>query len=184
MDKVKLSNKTIPLTIRKEVVKALSFYPTLNDVTIEFKFKENLQKSFMQAQPVFTSIFNTPKNRKYRIYISSDFNIEGEKFTIDSIPEEVLVGWIGHELGHIMDYMNRSSFNLISFGFKYLFIGKHIREAERTADVYAVNHGMGSYILATKNFILNHTSLSEKYKNRIKSLYLSPEDIVQLSNEL
>jgi hypothetical protein len=43
---------------------------------------------------------------------------------------------------------------------------------------------MGNYILATKDFILNHTSLSENYKSRIKRLYMSPEEIMVLVDEL
>lgn len=178
------TNKVIPESIKKETLRALSFYPELKDVPIEFKFKEKLQKSFMQAQPDFKTLLRSANKRKYIIFISSNFNIEGEEFNIHNVPKDVIIGWIGHELGHIIDYLNRSSLNLLIFGIKYIFIGKHIREAERAADTFAVSHGMGDYILNTKNFILNNTSLSETYKNRIKNLYLSPEDILQLTQEL
>lgn len=43
---------------------------------------------------------------------------------------------------------------------------------------------MANYIIATKNFILNYSGISETYKARIKRLYLSPEEIMQLVNEL
>jgi hypothetical protein len=39
---------------------------------------------------------------------------------------------------------------------------------------------MDTYILETKNFILNNTNLSEVYKARIKKYYLSPDEIVKL----
>ncbi|QLE00414.1 hypothetical protein HX109_02135 [Galbibacter sp. BG1] len=183
-EKLQITNKRIPKKIEAEVLTALKYFPELKSTPIEFKFKEKLERSFMQAQPEFSTVFRRPKKRRYFIFISSSFNIEGEEFTIDTIPKDVLIGWIGHELGHIIDYLHRGSWNLILFGLKYIFIGKHIREAERAADVYAVNHGMGDYILKTKNFILNNTSLSETYKQRIKRLYLSPEDILQLTQEL
>lgn len=60
----------------------------------------------------------------------------------------------------------------------------YIREAERAADTYAVNHGLGEYIIATKDFILNESQLSETYKSRIKDLYLSQEEIMVLIDEL
>ena len=69
------------------------------------------------------------------------------------------------------------------FGLKYLYFPKFIREAERAADTFAVSHGMGKYILVTKDFILNHAHISAKYKARIKRLYLSPEEIMLLINE-
>ncbi|MFI2743298.1 hypothetical protein ACG2LH_11195 [Zhouia sp. PK063] len=179
-----LEKKVIPQSILKEANIALSFYPELKSVPIEIKFKDQIEKSFMQAQPKFSTVFKGKKNREYIIYISRKFNIENEELTVFDVPSEVLIGWLGHELGHIMDYLNRSAFNLIFFGLKYIVFNNHIRKAEKAADTYAIYHGMSEYILQTKNFILNHTSLSDNYKERIKRLYLSPEDIMLLANEI
>lgn len=183
-DSTVLTNKIIPLAILEEVKVALSFYPKLADTPIEFKFKKNIKKSFMQAQPRFSGIFKKRGNRSYIILISETLKIEDEAFTISQIPKEVMIGWIGHELGHIMDYRERKGFNLLVFGVRYIFSNRFIKEAERAADTYAINHGMKDFILATKDFILNHASISEVYKNRIKRLYLSPEEIMILVEEL
>lgn len=177
-------NKTIPKQISKEAKIALSYFPELEKVSIEFRFKEDIKKSFMQAQPKFANLFHGKNNREYYIFISSKVNIEGKDFSVNDIPPDVLIGWLGHELGHIVDYRNRSAFGLMIFGMRYVTSENYIKEAERIADTYAVERGMGDYILKTKNFILNHTDLSESYKNRIKRLYLSPEEIVVLVNNL
>jgi len=137
----------------------------------------------MQAQPRWQSIFTSKKNRSYKILISKKFIVEDKVFSIADVPEDVLVGWIGHELGHVMDYKDRSAVGMILLGIKYLYSDLHIQEVERAADHYAVGQGMGAYILKTKNFILNHTSLSDSYKQRIKKYYLSPEEIMQLVAE-
>jgi len=179
-----LVNKIVPEAILKEVQIALSHYPELRETPIEFKFKKKIRKSFMQAQPKFSGLFVDKKNRSYLINISESFHIENEEFEISEIPSEVLTGWIGHELGHVMDYQERSGFNLLSFGIKYLTSSGFIKEAERAADTFAVNHGMGDYILATKDFILNHAHLSKLYKDRIKRLYLSPDEILMLVEKL
>lgn len=179
-----ITNKIIPESIAKEVKTALSHYPELKDTPIEFKFRKKIKKSFMQAQPKFSGIFKNKKNRSYYIMISEKFHIEKESFAISEVPSEVLIGWIGHELGHVMDYQERSGFNLISFGINYLTSHTFIKEAERAADTFAVSHGMGDYILATKDFILNHAHLSTVYKDRIRRLYLSPEEILLLVEEL
>jgi hypothetical protein len=42
---------------------------------------------------------------------------------------------------------------------------------------------MGDFILMTKNFILENANLSEKYKERIRRLYISPEEVMELINE-
>ncbi|MEH6407841.1 MAG: hypothetical protein V7767_11215 [Leeuwenhoekiella sp.] len=183
MKTLEFTNKIIPEVIKNEVNVALSYYPQLVDTPITFQFKKNIKKSTMQAQPTYKSFFKSRKNRGYIILISKKVKIEDESFKITDIPSDVLIGWIGHELGHVMDYRGRSSWGMLLFGIKYLYSHGHIQEVERAADTFAVAHGMGEYILKTKDFILNHSSISQTYKDRIKKLYLSPEEIMDLIEE-
>lgn len=170
----------IPEDIRPNVKTALAYYPTLKNTSIEFRFKKNIKKSTMQARPTFGSFFKSRKNRNYVILISEKFKIADKEFLTRHIKDDIFIGWIGHELGHIMDYQNRDKLNLIWFGLKYLFSQNHIVEAERSADSFAVAHGMEDYILKTKDFILNNADITQSYKDRIKKYYLSPEEIMEL----
>lgn len=183
INELNLENKTIPKEIEAEAIKALQYYPLLWDTDITFQFKDAIKKSTMQAQPRFKSFFKGKGNRSYIILISRSIQIDQEQFTINDIPSDVIIGWLGHELGHVMDYRNHSTFGMLVFGFKYLYSTPHIQEVERAADTYAIQHGMGEYILKTKNFILGHASISEKYKQRIRSFYMSPEEVMHLINE-
>lgn len=176
-------NKIIPTTIQKEVIFVLNHYPSLKNTSIEFVIKPSLKTSFMKAQPTLKSIFVSKKSRSYKVFISNQFKVENQKTTLQEIPENVLIGWISHELGHIVDYEKRTGLGLIFFGIKYLFSQHYIRQAERIADSYAVSNNLGRYILETKNFILNHAHFSNKYKERIKRLYVSPNDILALVKE-
>lgn len=180
---INLANKIIPDSIRKEAIEALTFYPELYETAIEFKFKDDIKKSTMQAQPRFASFFKAKENREYVILISRKIQIEGEHFSMEDIPSDVKVGWIGHELGHVMDYRDRTNIGMLIFGIKYLFSSAHIKEVERTADMFAIQHGMGDYILMTKNFILENADLSHEYKERIRRLYISPEEVMELINK-
>lgn len=182
-DSLKFSNKIVPDEIWREAYIALSHYPELKDTPIEFRFKKNIKKSFMQAQPKIGGLLKRRKNRSYLIFINEKFKIEGKDFDMTTVPSDVLVGWLGHELGHVMDYIDRKGIDLVWFGVKYLTSKNHIREAERAADTYAVNHGLGKYIIATKDFILNNSDLSDSYKDRIKNLYLSQKEIMVLIDE-
>lgn len=173
----------IPESIEDEVNKALSYYPQLEKTTITFKFKKEIKKATMQARPTFGSLFRSKKNRKYVVLISERVKISDTLYRTKDLPPDVLVGWIGHELGHIEDYRKRSNLNLLGFGWQYLFSDKHIIEAERTADRFAVMHGMEKYILKTKDFILNTTQISPVYVERVKKFYLSPDDIISLVRE-
>lgn len=175
-----LENKQIPKEIYDEAIVALEHYPELWDADITFQFKDNIRKSTMQAQPKWASFFKSRKNRSYIILISRKIQIDQEELNFSEVPSDVVIGWLGHELGHVMDYRERSAFGMLVFGAKYLYSGAHIKEVERTADVYAITHGMGSYILKTKNFILDHAHISEKYKQRLRSLYMSPEEVMHL----
>lgn len=170
----------IPDSISKEIHKALAYYPELEETSIEFRFKKNIKKSTMQARPTFGSFFRSRKNRKYVVLISETFKISDKKFLTRHIPSDILIGWIGHELGHIIDYTNRSKLNLIWFGIRYVLSDTHIVEAERAADTYAVQHNMEDYILKTKDFILNNAEIRDAYKLRIKKYYLSPEEIMEV----
>lgn len=173
----------IPETIEQEALVALSHYPELAEIPIEFKFKKNIQKSTMQAQPEFWSVFKRRKHRSYKILISEKINIADSVVFTKDMPSVIMIGWLGHELGHVMDFEQRSGVNLVWFGISYLTSRKFIRGAERRADSYAVNHGMEKYILATKEFILEKAGLPQKYIDRIKNLYLSPEEIMALVEE-
>ncbi len=170
--------KTIPADLQRVILKALSFYPDLKEVEIEFKFSEDIRKSMMQAQPRFTSMLGSRKRRSYLIKISRCFALKGKKMPIHELPEDVLLGWIGHELGHITDYLRRSNWSLLLFGIGYYTSKSFIIASERVADTYAIDHGLGDYILTTKDFILHQAGMSERYIRRIKRLYLPPEEIM------
>ena len=179
-----MTNKIIPEVIRFQAYQALSYFPELRDVPITFKFKKKIKKSTMQAQPKFSGIFKRSGKRSYVILISETIQIEDESFHILDLEDDIMIGWLGHELGHIMDYRERSGIGMLIFGFRYLYSKSYLREAERTADAFAIQKGMGEYIIATKNFILNHSDISEVYKDRIRRLYLSPEEIMEMVNTM
>ena len=69
---------TYPKNIATEVKTALSYFPQLEDIDITFKFKKNIKKSTMQAQPSFWSLLKSRKNGSYYIFISEKFKISGK----------------------------------------------------------------------------------------------------------
>jgi hypothetical protein len=173
-------HKTIPVVVEPEIKKALSFYPELKDTPIDFVFDPNTSKSVMLSQPVLKSFLRGQKNRTYVVKINPRFSMVHSSIPIQNVPPTILTGWFGHELGHVLDYSQRSNWEILVFGVRYLSSDHFIQQAERNADTYAVDHGLGTYIIATKNFILNNADLPLVYKERIKRLYLSPQQIMDL----
>lgn len=176
--------KKIPTAIEKNVLTALSFYPELKSTTIDFNYKAKIKGSVMQAQPVPGTLLGSRKHRRYRINISEHFGLIHTQMPITDIPDTVMIGWIGHELGHVLDYERRSNRGMIAFGIRYYLHPSYVKQAERAADFFAVEHGMGHYIIATKHFILDNADLPQAYKDKIRRLYLSPDVIVEQVRKL
>jgi hypothetical protein len=131
---VKVGNKRYPRSIKKEVELALAYYPNLKDVPIWFRWGVFTQHSFMLAQPIIPSLVRNKKKRRYQIIMRKKFFLKNRQFPNGRIPSDVMVGWLGHELGHIMDYKERTSWNLAWFGFWYYFSKDFLVKAEITAD--------------------------------------------------
>ena len=176
-------NKVIPEEMEEVILTALSFYPDLLDTRIKFVYEQNIRKSVMQAQPKPRTLLRGKSRRVYVVKISRYLKLNEEKLDISMLPFEVLVGWIGHELGHIMDYKDRSGFAMVGFGAKYWLSERFLKKAERRADLYALKHGLGDKIISTKNFVLNHVDIPVSYKERIKRLYMSPEEFTRMLTE-
>ncbi len=175
------STKVIPAAIRKEAEIALSYFPALEEAHIVFRFKKNIKGSMMQAQP--RGFFKGREKRHYVININESFFIDQRTGTMNDVPSEALIGWLVHELGHIMDYHDRSSMGLVIFGFKYVTSAKYLRQAEETADRFAVEHGCGDQLIQCKEFILGHDDLPERYKEKIRRSYPDPSTIKLMIGE-
>ena len=130
--------KTIPEEIYFPVLKALSFYPELKDTPIIFRFKKPNGKTIMSAQPVVKTMFGLLVQRAYYVNISRHIKLGSDSLLIEDLPEDVLIGWLGHELGHVMDYHQRSVVGMIWFGLNYWLSKPFVKGAERVADEFAV----------------------------------------------
>ncbi len=151
-------------------------YRGLDDVIIHLKYKK-MRKSTMRSQPQ-VNVFTNKSNRVYRILINEDPTLNGifyRDFSINSI-----IGWFGHEIGHIVDYFERSDLGLMVFGLNYVFSDRFMRTAEVFADSTAVFHGLGYHLLEGAEFCLNSDKISPAYKQKLKDYYLLPDDIRKL----
>jgi len=181
----KYPEKQIPEQVRSPIYEALRAYPELKGVKIKFEFKDNLGMHFMQAQPVPSTVLNSPEERTYVIKMTPKMVIsEDQVIPIEKMPREVLVGWFAHELGHIKDYTDEGPLDMIWFGIRYYLSSDFKIAAERQADIFAIEAGFSEEIIATKNFILNNSALPEEYISKIESLYLSPANVLDIVDEL
>ena len=176
-------NKEIPEVIRPVVLETLRQYPELRETHIHFVFDDQIYNVFMQARPDFFTLLRPRKKRSYTIQMLPAMILDEKRIPLQNLPKEVLKGWISHELGHILDYSKRSSLNLIGFGAMYFLSPAYVQRAERRADIYAIQHGFGNYLIATKNYILSQSSLPATYRQKIQKLYMSSEEVLKIIQE-
>ncbi len=177
-------NKVYPGKLKSEVEKALSFYPELKNVAIEFKWGVFTQHSFMLAQPKVITMLRNKEDREYQIIMRKKFFLKNKRVPNRRIPSDVLVGWLGHELGHIMDYKPRTNWNLAWFGIRYYFDKSFLKKAEITADYNAVKHGLIKELLVSKEFGRNPMFFPWKYINKLNTLYPSVEQVKKWAEEV
>ncbi|MEM6628044.1 MAG: hypothetical protein AAF694_00150 [Bacteroidota bacterium] len=174
MDKGVFQKKLVPEELKCAAEEALSAFPELQNTPIYFLYRP-IRTATMQARPWLDILFRRRSRRSYVILIKkrADFSPD---IPIHQLPHEVLVGWFAHELGHIMDFKRRNLFSMLRFLFGYLYDPTYRTQAEKTADFFAIQRGMGKHIVSKRSFLSKHHGLSQAYRERLRRHYLSPED--------
>ena len=176
--------KEPPIELIAAFREVLAYYPGLSSAAIRLEMRKSSGPPTMLARPAFMGLFGPGKARSYLIRIAPVIRLGKAWKATSDLPPDVLKGWIGHELGHIVDYQDRSSLGLVLFGIRYLLDPAFIRAAEWRADHFAVSRGLHAYILRTKRYILEEADIPRAYKRRIERYYSSPEQIEKLVSEL
>ena len=168
-------NKIIPAELEIECLVALSFYPELKDVAIEFKY--GYLKSTMTSKPTVSSIFKRKDKRKYIILIQKPDALK-TSLQISELSFNSIVGWIGHELGHILHYSHKTGIGMIFTGIKYAFPQYH-KKMERFTDEITIQHNLGFALYEGSDYALNHSHITLRYKMRLQKFYLQPSEIIE-----
>jgi len=167
-------NKTFPAELELQCLAALSCYPELKNTSIEFRFgKSNFT---MTSKPKFHSILRDKKQRQYVVTIeklgSSKNNIEWTELSFNA-----MVGWIGHELGHIVHYSHKTNSGVAFIGVKYALPG-YRRKMERFTDQIVIQHDLGYALYEGLDYIINRSHATTHYKTCQQKYYLQPDEII------
>jgi hypothetical protein len=130
----------------------------------------------MQAQPKWSFLFKSKEDRGYQILVNKDNSITGMCY--QDLSFNSLVGWIGHELAHILDYTKKDNFEMIGFITDYIISKDRMRKAEMKADKETISHGLGIQLLDGVTFFHKNKRISREYRDKKKKYYLSPEEII------
>lgn len=161
--------------IKQCFMKVMKHYNSLHQHEVILRQKR-IESATMQAQPVLNAASFFTHVKRYKIVLG-EYVRDSKELKVAELPEDVLTGWFAHELGHLVDYEDRSNWQMMVYGFKYLFSEEFRKKAEHKADYIAIDHGFHDEIIATKKFILENDLLEEDYKEKIRKYYLSIEDV-------
>lgn len=169
-------NKTVLNEYELAIYIALSFYPELSNSRINFK-KAKI-KTTLNARPTLGSLlFRSKKDRNYVIRINQE--IQDSVINFNAIPFNAKVGLLGHEFGHILDYKDKTIFQvtkrLLAYSSK-----KTKAKFEKEIDMITIKKGLGWQLYAWANYVLNQSNASMKYKAFKKEIYLTPLQILNI----
>ena len=133
-------HKTIPKEIRKQALMALSYYPELKNIDITFRLRKKITP--LTSRPRIIGVFQKKKNRRYVITISTQTNSKLAPILFSNLPYNAQVGVLGHELGHIVTYNTKNTFQIIGLSFKILK-PKFVDSFEFNTDKICIEHGLG-----------------------------------------
>lgn len=136
----------------------------------------------MACRPSPMSVFRKRSKRKYTIFINNQKNRK-ETICIQNLSFNAQVGVIGHELGHVVDYQQKTGIQIIGIAAKYNF-KKCRSKFEKSIDSIAIARGFGWQIYEFSNYIQSGKDIPEKYKAYKRKIYYRPEDIIQIINQL
>jgi hypothetical protein len=158
--------------IKHAALVALSRYPELKNTRIEFLFR-NITAT-METRPKINFKAFSKKQRTYQVFINLNKG-KNRALDIDSLTETMKIGWIAHELGHVVDYESRSAFSLMAMGVFYVTVPSFKRNIEQGVDIITIRHGLGYEHCDGAEYLLYQSNATEKYKQNNLKYYLSIE---------
>ena len=166
-------HKTLPEKYELEALVALSYFPELEQSTINFKIKKI--RSTMAARPAGIQFLRGKGKRKYNVIL----NNSNPEVPLDSASFNAKIGIIGHEFAHIVDYENKSTLKLISNAFGYAN-SKFRAKFEKDTDRRTISHGLFWQCFDFSSFAFHYHKANPRYLEYKRKYYLSPEEIMKL----
>lgn len=171
------TNKEYPETEELQILLALSFYPELKATDIEFRYA--ILECSLQARPKYYSLLRSRSGRKYVILINED---QESPVHPSKSGFAAQVGFFTHELAHIVDYETMTKRKLVATAWKYNMNPEFKKNLEQKTDMIAIEHGAGYLKYHASCFIFYESEASEKYLEKKKRFYFSPEEILERTN--
>jgi hypothetical protein len=172
---ITINNKRIPEKYKSSILKALSFFPELEDVKIHFVLT-NSNSMLYSTKPTLLSIFLPPAKRKFKVSLLEKAEEPHYSALFKNLTEEKQLAVIAHELTHVIQFHSCSAAQLIMKLICYP-IPAIKRKLERNADLGAITHGQGVGLYNHAVYLRTIPGYLEK-RPEINKYYLLPDEIL------
>jgi hypothetical protein len=172
------NKKILPMGYERQALLALSYYPELVEVPIEFKLVE-AKSPFVSRPTVLTTLFRNASKRHYLVLISTKSKGWLGDILIDDLPFEAQVGVLGHELAHTVNFVSRNFFKMMRVPIGNLSEA-YLDKFEYETDQRAIQHGLGCNLLQWS--LLVSSKIPKDYQNGPER-YMKPETIQRILKE-
>lgn len=172
------NNKILPQGYELQTLIALSYYPELKDVPIEFVMHEAYIPLSSRPDPI-TVLFPW-KQRKYLVVISTASTKEFDSILLKNLPYNGQIGVIGHELAHTVYYLDKSAWQITKIALDYARSTNYQKQFERATDLRTIKHGLGYQLRSMSEYIhhkIDQNKALEKEIGMLKENYFSPKEI-------
>lgn len=164
-------NKKLPCGFQIQSLLALSHYPQLKDIKIEFRLTDS--KGSLYSQIDIKSLLNPWKERTYVVLIDTVKLVEYTRPTLlKNLPYNAQIGVLGHELAHTVSYLDKGGLQLAWIAFRYQTSKKYVIPFENATEERTIKFGLGFQLLAWSEF-----QYEIKIKEGKAKRYFSPSRI-------
>lgn len=139
-------HKTIPKLYESQILLALSHYPELKEVEIDFRLKETVTP--LASRPSVGGLFISASKRKYIVTISTKTIEYLTPILLEKLSFNAQVGVLGHEIAHIAQYITMGFGKVIHLISIEVFSKNQVDVFERNTDIRCINHGLGYQLLS------------------------------------
>ena len=171
--------KDLPAGYELQTLLALSHYPELKEVRIQFVLDD--VSIPLSSRPHWSSMLRSSRKRTYQVIM--DTNMEGPRaaLLLKNQPFNAQVGIIGHELAHTVYYLDRSFFGIV--GDALCQLNSCRIDFERDTDRRLIDYGLGWQRYDHARFVRGRFAESEAAAMNTQGgggAYMSPAELLRI----
>jgi len=136
-------NKKIPKEFELPILTALSHFPELKPIRINFITREAYTP--LSTRPAFSSLIKRKSRREYNVIISTRSIDTLSHLLFKNLSFKEQVGVMGHELSHVVDFDRKNFIQTVASGVGHIS-KRYVDKMEYRTDLICIQHGLGKYL--------------------------------------